>query len=356
MSSISLADQLDDAIEMMIAEPDSAPPKVDLRIGELLGIAAELRLLPDPAFRAALRVELLGQNSPAPAAVYNDLRIAAEPEVPRRHQRNDAILPTLFGAGYGNYPFHRGNIAVSLAIHAAAIAVIAVAGWWVGDNSRGAIPTGGDIFVMEVVPNALPVDARKGGGGGGGNNAIPASKGALPRFANEQLTPPTIVVRSEPPKLAVDPTLVGPPVLTMPSTSEIGNPLSNILSVPSTGNGSGGGIGDGDGAGFGPGSGSGMGGGPYRVGGGVSAPRAIYDPDPEYSDEARQAKFQGTVVLWAVVGVDGRAKGIRVVRSLGMGLDEKAIAAVGGWKFEPGRKGGVPVPVQVTIEVSFRLL
>jgi len=356
MASISLADQLDDAIEMMIAEPDSAPPKVDLKIGELLGIAAELRLLPDPAFRAALRAELLGQNNPAPAAVYSDLRIAtAEAEVPWREQRDGAILPTLSGEGYGNYPFHLGNIAISMAIHAAVIAVIAVAGWWMEDTSRAHRDSGG-IFVMKISVPPLPADARKGGGGGGGNNATPASKGALPRFANEQLTPPTIVVRSEPPKLAVDPTLVGPPELTMPTMSQIGDPLSKILSVPSTGYGSGGGIGDGRGAGFGTGSSGGMSGGAYRVGGGVSAPRAIYDPDPEYSDEARQAKFQGTVVLWAVVGVDGRARGIRVARSLGMGLDEKAVAAVGGWKFEPGRKGGVPVPVQVTIEVSFRLL
>jgi len=93
----------------------------------------------------------------------------------------------------------------------------------------------------------------------------------------------------------------------------------------------------------------------FRVGGGVSAPRAIYAPDPQYSDEARKAKYQGTVVLWVVVGPEGRPRDIRVSRSLGMGLVEKAIEAVRQWKFEPALKDGHPVAVQVNIEVDFRL-
>ena len=98
-----------------------------------------------------------------------------------------------------------------------------------------------------------------------------------------------------------------------------------------------------------------MGGGVYRVGGGVTAPRALYAPDPEYSDAARKAKYQGTVVLWVVIGADGRPRDIRVVRSLGMGLDEKAVEAVRMWRFEPARKDGQPVAVQMNVEVSFRL-
>lgn len=192
------------------------------------------------------------------------------------------------------------------------------------------------------------------------------SKGALPHFASEQLTPPTIVVRNEPPKLAVDPMLVGPPELMIPPTSQAGNPLSKIFQTPSNGVGSNGGLGEGhnggigsaSGPGFGSGSGGGIGSGDgiYSVGGGVSAPRAIYDPDPEYSNEARQAKYQGTVYLSVVVDAEGRPRDIRVQRSLGMGLDEKAIEAVRGWRFEPGRKDGRTVAVQVVVEVSFRLL
>jgi TonB family protein len=148
----------------------------------------------------------------------------------------------------------------------------------------------------------------------------------------------------------------------MISSTNIGDPLSK-LNLPSNGtgagsgigSGSGGGIGSGRGPGVGPGWGGGIGGGPYRVGGGVSAPRALYAPDPEYSEEARKAKYQGTVVLYVVVGPDGRPRDVKVSRSLGLGLDEKAIEAVKSWKFDPARKDGQPVAVQISVEVNFRL-
>ena len=92
-----------------------------------------------------------------------------------------------------------------------------------------------------------------------------------------------------------------------------------------------------------------------RVGGGGTRPRAIYDPDPDYSDAARKAKYQGSVVLWLVVGADGLPHNIRVQRSLGMGLDEKAVAAVSTWRFQPATLNGQPVAVEVNVEVSFRL-
>jgi TonB family protein len=143
----------------------------------------------------------------------------------------------------------------------------------------------------------------------------------------------------------------------------MGDPLSKIIGPPSNGTGSGGGIGSGSGGGVGsgrgggvgPGYGGGIGGGAYRVGGGVSAPRTLYAPDPEYSEEARKAKYQGTVILWVVVGANGRVQDVRVQRSLGMGLDERAIESVKQWKFEPARKDGQAVPVQINVEVNFRL-
>jgi TonB family protein len=92
----------------------------------------------------------------------------------------------------------------------------------------------------------------------------------------------------------------------------------------------------------------------YRVGGGVSAPaRHLRAPDPEFPEEARKGS-SSTVVLFIVV-VRSRAHDVRIVRSLGMGLDEKALEAIGQWKFEAGRKDGVPVAVQVNVEISFRL-
>jgi periplasmic protein TonB len=365
MASIPLADQLEDAIEMMIAEPESAPPKVDLKIGELLGIAAELRLLPDPEFRAALKTELLEQSHTAPVATNRDIsQQASQPRQARRDASLEEILPTLFGAGDGTYPVHRGNFAISLAIHAALMAVVATAGLWMTRPTQ-LTPHTTSILVTDISAYALPpsIDKSGGGGGGGDRDKLAELKVSLPRFGWQQVTPPAIVVRNERPRLVAEPTVVGPPSLTVPPTSQIGNPVSAILQPPSNGtgfgdgigSGSGGGIGSGEGAGFGPGHGGGTGGGVFRVGGGVSAPRPIYDPDPEYSEEARQAKFQGTVLLWVVVGPDGRPRDIRVQRSLGMGLDEKAIEAVRQWRFEPSMKDGHPVAVQVNIEVSFRL-
>jgi len=157
--------------------------------------------------------------------------------------------------------------------------------------------------------------------------------------------------------------VVVPPQIKLPQSGQMGDPLSAVLGPPSNGigsgggvgSGSGGGVGSGRGPGVGPGWGGGIGGGAYRVGGGVSAPRALYSPDPEYSEEARKAKYQGTVVLWVVVGPDGRPKEVRVQRSLGLGLDEKAVEAVRQWKFEPAKKDGSPVAVQINVEVNFRL-
>lgn len=93
----------------------------------------------------------------------------------------------------------------------------------------------------------------------------------------------------------------------------------------------------------------------YLVGGAVSAPRVVYDPDPEYSDEARKAKYQGTAVLWLVVDPSGKPRDILILRPLGLGLDEKALAAISTWKFAPAQKDGKPVAVRINVEVSFRL-
>ncbi|HWF11976.1 MAG TPA: energy transducer TonB, partial [Bryobacteraceae bacterium] len=96
--------------------------------------------------------------------------------------------------------------------------------------------------------------------------------------------------------------------------------------------------------------------GVYRVGSGVSAPSVLFKVDPEYSEKARQAKYQGTAVLSVVVDASGRAGDIRVIKPLGMGLDEEAVLAVKQWRFRPALKGGQPVDVRATIEINFKLL
>ncbi len=215
-------------------------------------------------------------------------------------------------------------------------------------------------------PKAAVKEKTMGGGGGGGDRSpLPANKGKLPRIAPRQFTPPMAVVNNPDPKLIMEPTLVIQPDASLPQVNmaNYGNPLGKI-GPPSNGTGSGGGIGSGSGggvgsgtgAGFGPGSGGGVGGGVYRIGGGVSAPALIFKVEPEYSEEARKAKFQGTVVLYVVVDEKGQPRELKVVRPLGLGLDEKAIEAVQKWRFKPGVKDGKPVPVAATVEVNFRLL
>jgi protein TonB len=210
-----------------------------------------------------------------------------------------------------------------------------------------------------------PAPTQAGGGGGGGDrDVLKASQGRLPKFSMQQITPPAAVIRNMDPKLAVEPTVVVPPdikvaQLNMPN---LGDPKSGAV-IPSNGTGSGsgigsgegGGVGSGNGPGVGPGSGGGMGGGVFRIGKGVTPPRVIYQTDPEFSEEARKAKYQGTCVLGLVVDANGRPTAIRVINALGMGLDEKAIESVKNWKFEPGKKDGHDVAVEIAVEVDFHL-
>ncbi len=279
-------------------------------------------------------------------------------------QKPETILPTLFGEGYGIYQVRKGSFVISFLLNTLFVTAAIGIGTWTWENKQEIkrVITGESI---EISPYVLPPakDAAGGGGGGGDRDKLEASKGALPKLSREQLAPPVVVVRNDNPKLVVDPTVVVPPEIKLPQIGNLGDPMSKVIGPASNGTGSGGGIGSGSGGGVGsgrgpgvgPGWGGGIGGGAYRVGGGVSAPRGIYTPDPEYSEEARKAKWQGTVVLWVVIGPDGRPRDIRVQRSLGMGLDEKAVEAVRTWKFEPAKKDGQPVAVQVNIEVNFRL-
>ena len=214
-------------------------------------------------------------------------------------------------------------------------------------------------------PKMAPKKDLSGGGGGGGAKApTPVSQGKLPKVAPKQFVPP-MIAQVEKPKIAIDPTIMAPPDANLPQITapDFGDPLSKYK-LPSNGTGSGagmgggsgGGVGNGKGGGYGNGSGGGVGGGAFKIGGGVSAPKVIFQVEPEYSEDARKAKFQGTVVIALVVDEKGNPRDIRVVRPLGMGLDQKAIEAVEKWRFRPGQKDGKAVPTQATIEVSFRLL
>ena len=204
-----------------------------------------------------------------------------------------------------------------------------------------------DPNLKPFVPDRPKPNTMQGGGGGGAREPLPVSKGKLPKPSMKQFVPPMIVDHT--PKLAMDPSIIAPPDTPLPQSNlnNWGDPLAKMLNG-SNGNGSGGGMGNG--------SGGGVGGGVFRVGGGVSAPSVLSKVDPEYSEEARKAKYSGTVLLSVIVDTEGKARDIHVIKSLGMGLDEKAMEAVAKWRFKPGMKGGQPVNVRAQIEVNFRLL
>ncbi len=84
-------------------------------------------------------------------------------------------------------------------------------------------------------------------------------------------------------------------------------------------------------------------------------PKVVHRVEPKYTREALEAKLRGTVLLSAIIGTDGRASDIKVVRGLGMGLDEKAIECLAQWRFTPGTQSGAPIAAKVSIEMNFRL-
>lgn len=256
----------------------------------------------------------------------------------------------------------------SVLIHCGVVALLAVIGTnkYVQQKIRDVTPLIAPVDIAAWQPkNPQQKQAMGGGGGGGDRSPTPPSKGKLPRAALKQFTPPTAVVRNENPKLPMEPTIIAQPDANLPQVqmNQYGDPLAK-LGLPSNGPGAGGGIGTGrgggvgpgSGGGYGPGSGGGVGGGVFKIGGGVSAPQLVMKVEPEYSEEARKAKFQGTVVLYVVVDEKGNPRDLKVIRALGLGLDQKAIEAVQKWRFKPGLKDGKPVPVAAQIEVNFRLL
>lgn len=274
-----------------------------------------------------------------------------------------STLPTLLGQGYGSYQTSKRAFAFSYLGNCAFVMLLVWSSHWVIEH-RDQIKQqiSGTVTGLVLPPGPAPAG---GGGGGGDRDKLNATHGVPPKFSNEQLAAPTVVVRNEHPLLSADPTVLGPPQIELASqTSQMGDPLSVVVASLSNGKGSGGGIGDGTGTGVGsgkgpgvgPGHGGGIGGDAYRPGlGGVTAPRTIYAPDPQYSDQARSVKFQGSVLLWLIVGADGLPKDIRIVRAVGLGLDERALETVKTWRFDPGRKDGQPVATQINVEVSFRL-
>jgi TonB family protein len=206
----------------------------------------------------------------------------------------------------------------------------------------------------------LPTPGPGGGGGGGGDKKPEPPRKAQVEQKKDPISVPAPVTPDPTPKVEEPPPLE----LTVPfkpmAASDVTLPGVISPSAPTTGgagSGPGTGAGSGTGSGLGPGYGGGTGGGAYRPGSGVTLPQVVREVKPAYTADAMRAKVQGSVWLECIVMPDGSVGEVKVTRSLDpiFGLDQEAIKAAKMWKFRPGMRQGEPVPVIITIELTFTL-
>ena len=251
--------------------------------------------------------------------------------------------------------FKRDPMSTGIAIVMHALIILFIA--WVIKQKvfPVAAPAHPEMVSIDVPPMAPP-KAQSMGGGGGQRGPTPVTQGHLPKFEQNPIVPPNRPPLEQP-KIHIEAAVDVQTNLHMANNNmpNIGMPNSPVVGS-STGNGSGTGLGSGNGNGLGPGTGGNYGGGLRRIGGGVSAPILIHQVDPEFSEEARKAKYQGNVLVNLVVDANGNPQRIRVIRPLGMGLDEKAMEAVRQYKFKPAMENGKPVPVELNVDVNFQIL
>lgn len=272
---------------------------------------------------------------------------------------------------------------VSGALHAAVIA-LALVFTGVGTPSAAEAPAAQEPARLVFIATPGP-----GGGGGGGGRRQPAPpsqaqlKGtradrsavivgrrpeAQVREARNAPPPVPDVVRPDPeshlPDASPTPPVAAPVVSVAADTEDVAGDHPDSISAADSrgpgesdgiGSGSGGGTGPGDGIGLGNGSIAGAGGGPYRPGSGITPPSLQREVQPLYTEDARRRGIEGDVLLEVVVRSNGAVGDVRIVRGLGGGLDERAVAAVRQWLFAPARRHGTPVDVLVEVAVEFRL-
>lgn len=319
-----------------------------------------------PKLRGTVKSRMLVESKPWYRLFWENLRdTVAPPKLPPLQVTSKPVKVREIWSK--NEQFQRTQ-AISLTVHAAFVVLLLLPIFKdVMPKVEAKTPV---VEITDISPYLAQLPAGKdkagGGGGGGERSETPASKGKLPKYSMKpQFVRPMVAVRNPNPKLAMDPTLYGPPEIKLPSPNlpNFGDPLAVVLTDSSgpgsgsgIGTGEGGGIGSGKGGGLGPGEGGGVGGGVFRAGrDGVGVPICVYCPDPQFTDEAVKARYQGIVVLRVIVTADGRATNISVVKGLGLGLDEKAVDAVKTWRLTPARgPNGQPVSVWTMIEVNFR--
>lgn len=281
----------------------------------------------------------------------------------------DGERPAELAFGFERQRQHMGG-----ALGAALLAHVAFAALMIAGIRYTPTPT--SAVIEEAVPTDQIIwiaEPGPGGGGGGGGNESPEPPRVAELPGRDKLTvavekpapvePPREEPRDEEPLQAL--TIPAQTLAASLNATFIPGAIQGSGPPSSLGSGTGGGagtgvgtgVGPGTGSGLGPGTGGGTGGGAYRPGSGVEMPRLLRDAKPQYTADAMRAKIQGRVEIECVVETDGRCARIEVVRSLDpvFGLDEEAIKAVRQWRFVPGRRQGVEVPVIVTIELMFTL-
>jgi protein TonB len=259
-------------------------------------------------------------------------------------------------------------LAGSIGVHGA-LALFALLMTLYGPRPILSEPTPPDRLSKDIVWLNVP---GPGGGGGGGGNRSPEPPRKIEMPGKDKITVPAAKQpdvtpqppKNEPPKVEQSVTI---PAMVMATGAQTlpGALEGTAIPTDSLGSGIGGGAGTGQGTGIGQGRGSGLGegegggtgGGYYRPGNGVELPRVLREVRPNYTADAMRAKVQGTVLIQAVVMPDGTVGQVQVVRSLDttFGLDQEAVKAAKQWRFVPGTRMGQPVPVLVTIELTFTL-
>jgi len=260
----------------------------------------------------------------------------------------DLFRPTLLGEKSQQFGVQRGAFVFSLAFNGAIIAAILLFYIYAAVHPPTLLQSKDLMIPVDMDKKSMPMGAQAPHGGGGNTGATPPQHGVPPKTTQYQIVPPSVSNRNH--LLEVDPSINAPHLTA--GIGQIGGLNTNGLGMGMNG---GTGVGSGRGSGYGNGTGGGWGGGSFAPGNGVSAPKPLYQPEPEYSEEGRKAKVQGEAVLEIVVGADGRVRDARVIRSLGFGLDQEAIKTVKTWRFEPGKKQGQNVDVRVQVVVDFRL-
>jgi TonB family protein len=272
-------------------------------------------------------------------------------------------------------------------VHAAAIGLVL----WATAGPTETAPVEEEVRTENHLVFLMTPGPGGGGGGGGLRNPLPPrrverrTERPKPQPSVPQVTPKPVITttRPETPKEPTPvPAPVPKPVERAPEPLAARTIVAPVMTIASdtrdregvidpaktasaasqgpgtgTGAGAGQGIGSGDGAGagLGDGSGGGTGGGPYRPGSGIEPPRLLREVKAEYTDEGRRRGITGEVLLEIIVQSDGSVGQVSILRGLGAGLDQRAVAAVRQWRFAPARRRGAPVDVIVQVAVDFTL-